>query len=77
LRPSLDIANNLVTRFQTSILHFLFFFFIDRVGDPTPEQVGQLNEEMERIIGNVYDADLKDKNVVCDDLYHAIFKIIQ
>ncbi|KAJ1695693.1 hypothetical protein LUZ63_012391 [Rhynchospora breviuscula] len=42
-------------------------------GDPTPQQVEKLAE----IIDQVYEAELKDKDVKYDDLYHAIFLIIQ
>ncbi|KAJ3687995.1 hypothetical protein LUZ61_017159 [Rhynchospora tenuis] len=47
-------------------------------GDPTPQQVEKLAEDIKPIIDKVYEAELKDKkDVKYDDLYHAIFLIIQ
>ncbi|KAF3336860.1 hypothetical protein FCM35_KLT19446 [Carex littledalei] len=46
-------------------------------GEPTPVQVEKLAEDIKPIIDKVYEAELKDKEVEYDDLYHAIFNIIQ
>ncbi|XP_078178909.1 uncharacterized protein LOC144573095 [Carex rostrata] len=47
-------------------------------GESTPEQVdNKLPGDLAQIIDEVYNAELKEKDVGYDDLYHAIFNIIQ
>lgn len=48
---------------------------MDWVGES--KQDNKLVKDMEPIIEKVYKADIQDKEVSSQDLYHAIFKIIQ